>query len=729
MITNINCIKNVGKFENCNSGSITFTDKGLIFGKNMNGKSTLTSIFSSLKESNNDLIIGRKTFGKNQDQEIIIKISGDTFIFKNNSWNKNYENLEIFDTKFISENICNTEEICFEQQKNLNGVVLGQKGRKLIIDIEILNENITELSNKKRDLTNNYFNPLLANKLFPEEFMKLENIENLDKKIKEQIKLIEQNKNKNKIVEKTKDSFFKLNLQQFEELFTKKININFKDIEKHLNENFDEESKGKKFLQDGLGLLKKDNCIFCGQKLNESAKKLIECYKKVFSEEFESLQKEINSKIEEFSSLNFEDKINNEVLEFNSLGLTIPLSNEEKKDLIKSKNIIDIVFKEKKDNIAKEINLTENNEWKKVKEKFNEILEFLNLKTNDFIVKNKTSKIEEELERLQFTQERFKLKSIEKIKEYDLFDLEIKKFQKQREEKQKELEGYAKGIFNKYKEKIDFFLKEMNANFVIDDFSHFKKIRGKDESLFCINFDEGHKINLYENEACKPNFQNTLSESDKRTLAFAFFLAKLDADEELNKKVIIFDDPISSFDKERKKKTCRLLLDVNCNNKKPKQIIVLTHQEDFMKDLIRDLDAFESKYLSLKINFGEIKIIEDMNKEFPDDEIIDSLDQLYEILETENFKKNFFVECRKILENILKRKYYPKLKSIIVSNPRASIRTFAEIIYGKESSLYKDFIRLCNDLQEPLHDNSLPKSSAGDKRTILQDFFNILEKI
>jgi len=77
----------------------------------------------------------------------------------------------------------------------------------------------------------------------------------------------------------------------------------------------------------------------------------------------------------------------------------------------------------------------------------------------------------------------------------------------------------------------------------------------------------------------------------------------------------------------------------------------------------------------------------------------------------------------------MKRKYYSKLSEIIKSNPRASIRRFVDEIYPNDEQTYKDFVRLCNDLQVPLHDNSIPAPSAGDKKSILQDFFKILEKI
>jgi wobble nucleotide-excising tRNase len=75
-----------------------------------------------------------------------------------------------------------------------------------------------------------------------------------------------------------------------------------------------------------------------------------------------------------------------------------------------------------------------------------------------------------------------------------------------------------------------------------------------------------------------PSFKNTVSEGDKGTLAFALFLAKVDTLPDLADAVLVFDDPINSFDANRKYATVselrRLAEQVN-------QSIVLTHDASF----------------------------------------------------------------------------------------------------------------------------------------------------
>ena len=48
-----------------------------------------------------------------------------------------------------------------------------------------------------------------------------------------------------------------------------------------------------------------------------------------------------------------------------------------------------------------------------------------------------------------------------------------------------------------------------------------------------------------------PAMKYTLSEGDKNALALAFFLAKLESDPALAQKIIVFDDPVASFDRIR----------------------------------------------------------------------------------------------------------------------------------------------------------------------------------
>lgn len=108
MIKKIIKIKNVGKFESySSSGDVDFRKMNIIYSENGQGKTTLSAILRSLRKGEDDLIMGRKRLGASADPEVQINFEGNGNIsFNNKRWDKQYEHLEIFDSQFVSENIC-----------------------------------------------------------------------------------------------------------------------------------------------------------------------------------------------------------------------------------------------------------------------------------------------------------------------------------------------------------------------------------------------------------------------------------------------------------------------------------------------------------------------------------------------------------------------------------------------------------------------------------------------
>lgn len=86
-----------------------------------------------------------------------------------------------------------------------------------------------------------------------------------------------------------------------------------------------------------------------------------------------------------------------------------------------------------------------------------------------------------------------------------------------------------------------------------------------------------------------PKFATALSEGDKRTLAFAFFIATVNSDAELAKKLVVIDDPMCSLDANRKTQTKEILRIIST---RAEQLIVLAHDPFFVRDL---KEAFSQK--------------------------------------------------------------------------------------------------------------------------------------
>ncbi len=110
-----------------------------------------------------------------------------------------------------------------------------------------------------------------------------------------------------------------------------------------------------------------------------------------------------------------------------------------------------------------------------------------------------------------------------------------------------------------------------------------------------------------------------LSDGEKTTLAFAYFLARLKLfykKEDLKNLVVVIDDPISSLDEQRIYNTTCLVAKINqelarekLSNKEDKaQVFVLTHNHTFMVHLI-NMVGKHARYFQLERHQGQLKIV------------------------------------------------------------------------------------------------------------------------
>ena len=163
---------------------------------------------------------------------------------------------------------------------------------------------------------------------------------------------------------------------------------------------------------------------------------------------------------------------------------------------------------------------------------------------------------------------------------------------------------------NSYKDRINQLLRSFGAQFLIPsiDFNY----RGGLRSDYSLEM-RGANIAL---SGGVPDFKTSLSEGDKRTLAFAFFIASTESTPDLANKIIIIDDPMCSFDLNRKQQTRTVLKRLFDSSK---QLVIIAHDIHFLRnlrdDLIRsNIPSNNIKFLTLKAvtnrysNFDQIDI-------------------------------------------------------------------------------------------------------------------------
>ena len=361
MISRLTKIKGIGRFQDCPSlGGRHFNKNTIIFGQNAGGKSTLTDILWSFKTGDSAIIEGRKTFGFTGQQEIeFIDDSGKTFKYPSSEWLTGSDIIEIFDTQFINENIFEGNEITYGHQKKLHSIIIGPTGNKLATEINLLQAQFAELTNKKTVKTNE-FNRAFKKEISVEDFSRLSKLDDPDSKIKEKKELIEIYNNQAIIksvftaIELQLESVIK---QPTKSILSSSIHVDADQVTDHILKTWKNPNQSKDFIQSGLTLTKEENkfCVFCGQELSESAKKLLVEYEKLFSNEYRLLQVKVSEAVTKFlkwNPLTFLDSIQDK---FASAKITLNLDSIQKENLIALKESVDQEFDLKLKDLGHEV--------------------------------------------------------------------------------------------------------------------------------------------------------------------------------------------------------------------------------------------------------------------------------------------------------------------------------------------------------------------------------------
>ncbi len=754
MLKRIIDIQNVGRFADCQAAGCQFAKETIVFGLNTLGKSTLTAIIRSIQTGNSDILIGRKTFGATAGQSIEIGFEdGDTkdkYVFQDSAWNKANSNIIIFDTKFIADNVFEGENITYNQQKNLNTVIIGKKGQDLNDEIVALQKQSDDFANQKGEKTREF--TLHFPSLEFEIFKGLPEDTGIDNKIKEIEKEIKFEQEKEDIKKAIRNHIHSLSSYRFSirESLKKTLDVKQEEIETHIISQFATEENARNFLSEGLNFLKEKpsdgtprTCVFCGQELGANAESLVSHYSAYFKGGYEELQNEINNAIDYFNGINIEATLEKIAADLRAKDLELGLSDTKISELADLKKQFEKELGKKRD-LNYVVNFDTFDRLELGIEKIKSDLEELEQKKLNIPSTKIVSDLLSEKRILEITEMRYEPTWVTFCKDLEEIELNAEKIRKAREEKRKELEEYSSGIFDTHKGTINRLCKDMCADFEIEDFKPLKKIVGKDERIFALKIFGSHKVSINNEEDKTPNFKNTLSESDKRLLAFAFFVSLLSHDRELDKKAVVFDDPMSSFDSERRRMTVHLIADITCKYKAvcgtektivPRQKIILTHEDRFAKELARLMPSASTLKIEEDVHGGQKRSRishADFSQEFPDDDIANRVDKIKGILDNRTFTEPFELDCRVVLEHIFKRKYYLDLKCKI--SQRMSVRTFTTKLMQDgiggfdDLTKFKKFVRLCDDLNIELHDGPDAKS-PGDQESILKDFFDCLKLI
>ncbi len=369
---------------------------------------------------------------------------------------------------------------------------------------------------------------------------------------------------------------------------------------------------GRGFIEKGIKLQKEmpDNaCPFCTQKIPNE---IIQDYTSYFNKSIESFNQ---------NSLNMSEILKNTLNQWNIKEILQSFERFEplmKKDFSRNKESLENALEQIKALLEKLQKEVDKKEGVKNEEKFQEIdKKLLEIQENIQQCVGDAREIlnqkKEQKKKLEKLKTKLKEARIKKAK-HDSYD-----WQKSKKEAERKLLVLDRG-HKRLKcllEKIDNKLKELydQKRPDIEIINNYLKVL----NLPKYSLNKDYRVVLNSDALENSEAKMILSDGEKTTLAFVYFLARLKSfykKEDLKNLVVVIDDPISSLDEQRIYSTSDIVAKINqelarekLSNKENKaQVFVLTHNHTFMARLI-NMVGKHARYFQLERHQGQLKIV------------------------------------------------------------------------------------------------------------------------
>ncbi|WQV04947.1 AAA family ATPase [Helicobacter pylori] len=778
MAINIKKIKSLKAF--CGLDTIEmgeFKHYNVIFGNNGCGKTSLTRAFELLIPKNKH-IEKYRTISADKSPSIEFECEDGSYkIEPNSDIGVPPFKVEIYNSDFLHNNVPLNSEFGLKKLDDdtiiLEGSVLGEETKE-INQLKDFREKVEKRQKKIKD-ENDIENTLIAKqkseiKKYDEEIEKIRKkmtsktiqialdeigINNFYKVSKDKFKYQEDaltnlEKDFNELDEAMKkfDGLKEMELPKDDQTIKDKLKFLFSfDIDKEagkVSEKIKEHiSKvGREFIEKGIKLQKEmpDNaCPFCTQEIPHE---IIQEYTSYFNEEVKKFNQD---------SLEMSGTLKKYFNQWNIKEILQSFEKFEpfmKKDFSKNKESLEKALEQIKVSLEKLQKEVDKKEGVKNEKKFQEIdKKLLEIQENIQKHVNETRKIlnekKKQKEKLEKLKTELKEARIKKAK-HDSYD-----WQKIKKEAEIKLSVLNRGHerLNCLLEKIDNKLKKLYEQKRPDIEAINSYLKALNLPKYSLH--EDYRIVLNTDVLENSKAEMILSDGEKTTLAFAYFLARLKLfykKEKLKNLVVVIDDPISSLDGQRIYNTSDIVSKINqelageaLKDEDKVQVFVLTHNHTFMVRLI-NMVSKHARYFQLERNQNQLKIV-------CKNEVVGYFDTFYLLLfkEVYEFAKkekvqddfneaiNYGNKVRILLESFLKINFIDsflekkhdgvfkedRIKSLIKTANGEVELNFSKLPFNKDNN--------CNIENKDMLSKKLLRIAKGlhsDSHGSVMDFFN-----
>ena len=603
MLDRIELIQGVGLLHNANGKPHTCKRATLIYADNGRGKSTLATVLRSVATGDPTLIAHRKTVDGVLPPEVVLQFSnGHKVNFSANKWSESRPEVLVFDADFVERNVHSGGTVNTGHRKNLLEFALGEAAVASRTTVEQATADAKAAADKVQSLTGQLSGHHTG--LTLPQFESIAKVAEVDAAVDALQKRVTTASNAAVIVARPVPTTVPVPTFDFDSLFaamqSSLTNVHA-DAERVVKKHVMKLGGGAAeiWLSQGQQLGDSQSCPYCGQATTDLD--LIRAYQTHFNEAYAALKIKVAG-LRNIAEVGMHASIVQIFLQsletarvqaaaWSDLVPTQPIKLDEETARASLKELHDLVLKlvaRKEATPADPVG----SEAEKVRvvalwagmdaamNAANGAIKFAAEAIGTYKGRLATENVPlltQQIQRLEASKRRHGAVVVELLAKLAVARSDAIKAEARKKYEREKLDGLMTTTLSQYEKSINSLLKSFGASFSIMGMgANFRGGAPRSEYGLLLR---GKKIPL---EGGPPSFSTTLSEGDKRTLAFAFFVASTLADNKLSTCIVVIDDPMCSLDLNRKHHTRSILKKLHA---KAAQLILLAHDLYFLRDL------------------------------------------------------------------------------------------------------------------------------------------------
>lgn len=602
MLERIHRVKGIGLLHDADGRRHALKKASLIYADNGAGKSTLASILRSCASNEPELIQRRRTINGNCQPEVLLQFSsGQQSAFVNSTWDRPHPELLVFDAEFVEQNVYAGGQVTTDQRRNLLQFALGTSAVNAQREYDHADSQASAATQLVRELTNRLSG--IHSGMPLQQFRNLAEVTDADAQIEILTQRIVEAQNigliqAKALPRKLGEPAFDVD-PIFETLQSSLADIDLaaeQRVKQHLG--FHGQPNLERWLSDGQVYGESESCPYCNQPLDGVG--LIQAYRSYFNQDYSQLKLSVADLGRLISVSTSEAIVERLQASFSTASAIIdgwqehvemqaPVFDCEaaKRKLAEIRGRLDALRSTKEANLLEPVGSTDTkNEltgaWaqlirivKSCNDSIDNAVGLISAYRADLAAAD-LDDLRRDIASLELAKTRHRQDVVDILQQLDRALSQEATLQANKRTKKEALNAIMQTTLERYKDRINQLLHAFGAQFSIPniDFNY----RGGLRSSYSLQM-RGANIEL---TGGIPDFKTSLSEGDKRTLAFAFFIASVESSANLANMIVAIDDPMCSLDLNRKQQTRTILKRVH---DRCEQLIVLVHDIHFMRSL------------------------------------------------------------------------------------------------------------------------------------------------